>query len=279
MLASLADAPLADPQLVYERKYDGIWAIVEVDAGERVRLWSRLGNEKTSQFPKIATALESWARQRKAPPGRLVLDGEIVALDAKGEPTRFERLQSHIHVAESSSLSRPSGPSRPSVAVIAFDVLLEGGIDVRNRPLLERRSILERLFASAVAKGKPGSLRISEMARGEGRKLHARALAGGWEGLIAKRAISVYQSGKRSPDWRKLKFVREQEFVIGGWAEPRHTRSHFGALLLGVYERAEGGGRRVRGKGARGKGLRRQTNWSTSGTRGPTSTSASWRVS
>src|SRR5207253_2037269 len=101
MLASLADAPLDDPHLVYEPKYDGIRAIAEIEGpapGKRtgsrspytVRLWSRLGNEKTSQFPEITAALEQWARRLKEP---VVLDGEIVALDAKGEPTGFQQLQ------------------------------------------------------------------------------------------------------------------------------------------------------------------------------------------
>ena len=74
------------------------------------------------------------------------------------------------------------------------------------------------------------------MVRGNGRELYRRALAEGWEGLIAKHAASLYKSGKRTPDWRKLKIVHEQEFVIGGWTEPRQTRSYFGALLLGIYE-------------------------------------------
>ena len=82
-------------------------------------------------------------------------------------------------------------------------------------------------------------LRISEMvARRRPRALRARARASGWEGLIAKHADSLYKSGKRTPDWRKLKIVQEQEFVIGGWTEPRQTRAYFGALLLGVYEQA-----------------------------------------
>ena len=77
---------------------------------------------------------------------------------------------------------------------------------------------------------------MSEQAVGDGRALQARAKAEGWEGLIAKEAQSIYQSGKRSPAWRKLKILHEQEFVVGGWTEPRQTRQHFGALLLGVYE-------------------------------------------
>src|SRR5438309_998691 len=99
MLASLVDAPLNDPQLVYEPKYDGIRAIVEAGGGRPVRLWSRLGNEKTHQFPEITAALTTWAKKRKEP---LVLDGEIVALDGKGEPTGFQNLQGRIHVLDAS---------------------------------------------------------------------------------------------------------------------------------------------------------------------------------
>ena len=228
MLASLADAPLDDPQLVYEPKYDGIRAIAEVPAGAvspgPVRLWSRLGNDKTSQFPEIAAALERWARRLEA---RVVLDGEIVALDGGGLPVGFQHLQRR-------GRPREGEPATGGVAFIAFDLLREGATDLRARPLLERRAALERIF------GRTGSpiLRLSEMVRGDGRALYRRAIDGGWEGLIAKRAGSVYQSGKRTPDWRKVKIVHEQEFVVGGWTEPRHTRSHFGALLLGVYEDA-----------------------------------------
>src|SRR5436190_12553140 len=119
MLASLADAPLADPGLVYEPKYDGIRAIAEIDASGRVRLWSRLGNEKTHQFPEITAALEHWARRRKAP---LVLDGEIVALNGHGEPTGFQQLQGRINLKEASV---PLSRSSPKVALIALDILRE----------------------------------------------------------------------------------------------------------------------------------------------------------
>jgi bifunctional non-homologous end joining protein LigD len=240
MLASLGEAPHDDPNLVYEPKYDGIRAIAEVGPRE-VRLWSRLGNEKTFQFPEVAEALARWARSRKAP---VVLDGEIVALDAEGRPAGFQQLQGRIHEkrgredfsgAPFRAPSRAEESSRPlySTAFIAFDLLRDGTRDFRDRPFTERRAALERLFTKT---GSP-ILRISEIARGDGRALYARALEEGWEGLIAKRADSRYRSGKRTPDWCKLKIVHEQEFVIGGWTEPRHTRSHFGALLLGVYDR------------------------------------------
>jgi bifunctional non-homologous end joining protein LigD len=227
MLASLDDPPLDDPHLVYEPKYDGIRAIADVTGGV-VRLWSRLGNEKTTQFPEITAALATWARRLTAP---VVLDGEIVALDDHGEPAGFQQLQGRIHLTGARP-SRPSSPSRQSVAYIAFDLLRDGATDWRDRPLLERRAALERLLGNT---GTP-AVRLSTMVRGDGRALFEEAKARGWEGLIAKRADSAYKSGKRTPEWRKRKIVHHQEFVIGGWTEPRQTRSHFGALLLGVYK-------------------------------------------
>jgi len=224
MLASLAGAPLADPGFVYEPKYDGIRAVVEIaPRGRKITLWSRLGNDKTRQFPEIASALEKWAKRLAEP---VVLDGEIVALGPDGQPTGFQQLQGRIHLTSSDE------PPPGRVAFIAFDLLKKGASDFRGRPLLERREALEELF------GRTGSpiLRLSEIARGDGRPLHERALASGWEGLIAKLATSRYVSGKRTPDWRKLKILQEQEFVVGGWTEPRKSRSHFGALLLGVYD-------------------------------------------
>jgi bifunctional non-homologous end joining protein LigD len=227
MLASLADAPLDDPQLVYEPKYDGIRAICEVAPGGPVRLWSRLGNEKTSQFPEITAALTKWSKRLKE---RVVLDGEIVALDAQGDPAGFQQLQGRIHLLEPVR-GVPRAQASARTALIAFDLLQVGRHSLREQTLLERRAALEKLFSRT---GSP-SLRISDMVKGDGRALFQRAMDQGWEGLIAKHAASRYKPGKRTPDWRKLKIVNEQEFVIGGWTEPRNTRSHFGALLLGVY--------------------------------------------
>jgi bifunctional non-homologous end joining protein LigD len=226
MLASLVDAPLDDPQLVYEPKYDGIRAIAEIAPKGGVRLWSRLGNEKTQQFPEVAAALAAWARRRTQP---LVLDGEIVALDANGEPTGFQQLQGRIHLTDASGAS---SQSKPSIAFIAFDILRDGKTDYRDRKLTERRVALERTLAGATSP----VLRISHQVSGDGQALYDEALKRGWEGLIAKDRDSLYKSGKRTPDWRKLKIVHEQEFVVGGWTDPRNARTYFGALLLGVYE-------------------------------------------
>ncbi len=246
MLASLLDAPLTDPQLVYEPKYDGIRAIVEVEPGGTVRLWSRLGNEKTAQFPVVADALRSWGRRLHEP---VVLDGELVALDERGNPTGFQQLQGRIHLRGSRHPDQMT-PAGDRSAFIAFDVLREGRSDWRDRPFTERRAALERIFAKT---GSP-VLRLSESVKADGRALYKRALASHWEGLIAKVANSRYHSGKRSPEWRKLKILHEQEFVIGGWTEPRQSRIYFGALLVGYYEEAAGSGQRASGSGQRAAG-------------------------
>jgi bifunctional non-homologous end joining protein LigD len=243
MLASTAHAPLDSPDLAYEPKYDGIRAIVSI-APAGIRMWSRLGNEKTSQFPEIVAALKEWSRGLTRP---VVLDGEIVALDGDGEPAGFQNLQGRIHLKTTSvapsrgTAAHRRGDKKPEglrvsesptpVAVIFFDILRDADEDLRGLPLRDRRERLEALFARA----SHPCVRLSEQIAGDGRELHTRAQAHGWEGLIAKRLSAPYQSGRRTPEWRKLKLVRHQTCVIGGWTEPRGSRPFFGALLLGVY--------------------------------------------
>ena len=227
MLASLAEVTLTDPQWVYEPKYDGIRILVDVDAGGRsVRLTSRRGNDKTSQFPDLVRAFKHFARKLKA---SVILDGEIVALSETGQPIGFERLQSRIHLTgvTEDTVARRKIP----VAFIAFDILQDGAQDLTGLPLTARRARLERVFENTGNE----LLRLSDVVPNDGRALYQLAYEEGWEGLIAKRADSSYHIGKRTLDWRKIKFVLRQEFVIGGWTEPRHSRSHLGALLLGVY--------------------------------------------
>jgi bifunctional non-homologous end joining protein LigD len=214
MLASTGGAPLQSADFAYEPKYDGIRAVVSVGPPSEVRVWSRLGNEKTRQYPAVATALRDWARTLEEP---VLLDGEIVALDERGAPVGFQRLQQG---------------AKDGVALILFDVLRIGDDDLRPLPLRERRPHLEALLRSV----DDPRIRISPQVTGDGRALHARAEKEGWEGLIAKRLASIYRSGKRSTDWRKLKLVRRQVCVVGGWTDPRGTRPFFGALLLGIYD-------------------------------------------
>jgi bifunctional non-homologous end joining protein LigD len=228
MLASTVEVPLRGEDLVYEPKYDGVRTLALLTPGRPrpgVRLVSRLGNDKTAQFPEIARELERFARERLR--GALLIDGEIVALDDRGRPVSFQHLQGRIHV-KSPAKAAADAP----VAFVAFDLLREGGDDLRGLPLTARRARLERVFNDT---GSP-LLRMSPQVARDGRELYRQAIADGWEGLIAKRADSRYFSGKRSTEWTKLKLIRAQEFVIGGWTAPRGARSHFGALLLGVYE-------------------------------------------
>ena len=240
MLATLANAPLVDPRLVYERKYDGIRAVIEVafpagtPARPRVRIASRLGNDKTAQFPEVVASLDAWARANAAAVGAgLILDGEIVALDHAGAPQGFQRIQDRIHLTGATDVSRLA--AKHPVAYVVFDLLTRDGRDLRALPLVERRMQLEQLFAAEDAR--PDRLRLSEIAVGDGTAIYERALADGWEGLIAKDGASRYRSGERASEWRKIKLVKRQEMIVGGWTEPRRSRAKLGALLLGVRER------------------------------------------
>ena len=224
MLAAPGEAPLVDERLAYEPKYDGIRALVALTPDPpRVRIWSRLGNDKTGQFPEIVGTLGRFARTLKAP---VVLDGEIVALDASGEPAGFQRLQGRIH-------GEPGREARSQpVAFVAFDILADGTEDLRSLPLVARRARLERVYGSAG----PGAFRLSDLVAGDGRDLYRRALARGAEGIIVKRLDAPYRSGRRTSEWTKVKLGGRQDCVIGGWTEPRESRPYFGALLLGVYD-------------------------------------------
>jgi bifunctional non-homologous end joining protein LigD len=240
MLATLPaqDPPLDDPAWVYEPKYDGIRAVALVEPGKpyaKARFWSRLGNEKTAQFPELVAVLGVWGRGLKGP---VVLDGEIVALHADGRPAGFQRLQNRIHVTVPGyRSSKPilSHEEQPT-AFIAFDLLREDTADLRPLPLTTRRARLEDLFTRL--EPPTAALRLSEQVAGNGRELYERAKAEGWEGLLAKHARSVYRDGRRSPEWLKLKIHKQDEFVVGGWTEPKGARAYFGSLILGRYDEA-----------------------------------------
>lgn len=228
MLATLAEAPLVDPNLVYEPKYDGIRALVSVAprrGAVEVAIASRKGNDKTKQFPEVVEALARWGKRRQQP---ALLDGEIVALDDNGDPVGFERLQERIHQTSARQVARLVG-ERP-VAFVAFDLLRDGAEDLAELPLAARRTRLE----AALAGGLDSTLRMSRQERGDGRALLEEARAHGWEGIVAKDARSTYKAGRRTLDWRKLKLVKRQELVIGGFTEAKGARSHFGALLVGL---------------------------------------------
>jgi bifunctional non-homologous end joining protein LigD len=234
LVARLVDPapPLEGAGLLYEPKYDGIRAIVEVAGGApaAARLWSRNGNEKTAQFPDIVDALKRWGRGFRE---TIVLDGEVVALGRDGTPVGFQQLQHRIHVRVPgySSNKAQLSPAEQPAALYVFDLLRVGELDLRDQPLSARRQALEALVDTHPFPD--DTLRISEQVEGDGHALHARAQREGWEGLLVKQARSPYRTGKRSPEWRKLKLENVDDFVVCGYTLPQGTRARFGALVLG----------------------------------------------
>jgi bifunctional non-homologous end joining protein LigD len=229
MLATLADAPMRDPHLVYEPKYDGIRALIAVVPGggsAAVTIASRRGNDKTAQFPEVVAALAAWGAARGA---AALLDGEIVALDDSGEPLGFGNIQERIHLTDAREIGRLA-QSRP-VAFVAFDLLHDGSDELTGRPLAQRRAHLE---AALGALPERGALRIARQVPGDGTALMAEAARRGWEGVMVKDARSPYRAGRRTLEWRKVKLVKRQELVVGGYTEPRGTRTWFGSLMVGV---------------------------------------------
>jgi bifunctional non-homologous end joining protein LigD len=210
----------------FEPKYDGIRVLAYTTEND-VKLMTRNGKDKARQFPEIVAALKKLAAQTKR---SLVLDGEIVAL-IDGEPARFQELQSRMHVKESHLIERHS--SSTPAALILFDILMDGDEVLLREPWSERRARLVKRIAKRTSK----QLWITESIEGDGKKMLEKARRQGWEGIIAKRIDFPYEPGNRSRNWLKLKIEFRQEFVIGGYTEPRNSREHIGALLLGYFDK------------------------------------------
>ncbi len=215
-LATLTRDRFSGPAWLFERKLDGERCLAFAD-GHKVRLMSRNDREITTTFPEVAQAIAD-----QVEPGAVV-DGEIVAF--AGSKTSFELLQQRL------------GQARPSEDLVRkvpaylylFDVMFASGQDTRNLPQRERKELLAHLIPYG------GSLRYTDHREGDGEHFFQQACADGWEGLIAKRADARYASG-RTRNWLKFKCESGQEFVIGGYTDPRGSRQHFGALLLGYYD-------------------------------------------
>jgi bifunctional non-homologous end joining protein LigD len=209
----------------FEPKYDGVRVLAFVTDNE-VMLVSRNGKDKSAQFPEVVEALRKVAVRKKKD---FVLDGEIVALIG-GEPGRFQELQSRMHVKESTLIARHR--SATPAALILFDVLVAGADVLVREPWHKRRARLLKELGKLTSTG----IRITESIEGDGDKMLRLATRQGWEGIIAKRVDSLYEPGHRSRSWVKLKIEFRQEFVVGGYTEPRNSRQHIGALLLGYFD-------------------------------------------
>jgi bifunctional non-homologous end joining protein LigD len=204
----------------YEVKWDGVRAIAYVQPG-RLRLESRNLNDITDAYPEVRGILTDLGMHEA------VLDGEIVAFDDNGRPS-FERLQSRMHVTSPSAVRRLTG-STPVVYAI-FDVLYLDGHSLMDLPYTERRERLEQLELGGPA------WRVPSVHRDAGKRLLEATASQGLEGVVAKRLDSHYEPGRRTGAWLKIKHVRRQELVIGGWipGEGRRAR-RIGALLMGYH--------------------------------------------
>ncbi|HXY26908.1 MAG TPA: DNA ligase D, partial [Acidimicrobiales bacterium] len=221
----------------YEVKWDGIRAILFVEGG-RVRARSRNDLDLTASFPEVAAVGEFLGMTT------CVLDGEIVALGEDGRPS-FSALQHRMQVADRREARRRAAAE--PVTFVAFDVLYLDGHSLVAEPYDTRRARLESLHLSG-----PGFTTTDSFTGVPGRDVLAAAEQNGLEGVVAKQRSSPYRAGRRHPDWVKVKAVRTQEVVIGGWTEGRgERRGELGALLLGM---PDAGGLRYVGKVGTGFG-------------------------
>ncbi|HXQ19485.1 MAG TPA: non-homologous end-joining DNA ligase [Acidimicrobiales bacterium] len=220
MLCTAGPLPDSDAGWSYECKWDGLRALVAVEGG-RVRISSRNDLDVTASYPELrALGLALGTKQ-------LLLDGEIVAFDDEGR-TSFGLLQQRMHVADAAKARRLAA-SVP-VSLLIFDVLHVDGRPTLDLPYEERRRLLESLELAGecwatppVFTGRSGA----EVLRG--------ALAAGIEGVVCKRLDSRYLPGRRSDQWRKVKGVRTQEVVIGGYTPGQGQRADtIGALIVGI---------------------------------------------
>ncbi|HEX8041367.1 MAG TPA: DNA ligase D [Chryseosolibacter sp.] len=212
MLATLVDKPVEGAGWLYEIKWDGFRAISYLHE-EKVDIRSRNNKLFNDKFYPIHQALMDWNVTA-------VVDGEIIVVDEKGYPD-FNALQTWRSEADG------------QLIYYVFDLLWFDGYDLMDLPLATRRDILKQIIPTA------GVLRFSENFDASGRELIAQAEKMRLEGIIAKKADSLYQPGQRTRDWLKIKTVKQQEVVIGGYTRNENSSKAFSALLVGVFQDGE----------------------------------------
>jgi bifunctional non-homologous end joining protein LigD len=209
MKAITAAAPPYNGKWLYEVKFDG-YRILAVKNDKDVELWSRNKNRLDERFPEVVQAVA------KLPRRSMILDGEICALNNRGESS-FQLLQNSAEAVH-------------PIVYYVFDLLFEGNKDLRHLPLMERKRRLEAVLLPAIDPIRP-SLFFTENPK----EVLEKMKAAGAEGSIAKLKDSVYETGRRSGAWVKIKFHKGQEFIVVGYTLPKRSRHYFGALLLGYY--------------------------------------------
>jgi bifunctional non-homologous end joining protein LigD len=219
MLATLGDKPFSKEGWLFEIKYDGV-RVFASRRGDAVQLHGRSRQVVTGRYPEVVAALSA------LPVDRFLIDGEIVALDPDGKPS-FQRLQSRMGLTNPRDIERAAAQV-PAVGVF-FDCLMLDGHDLRRLPLHARKECLGLLLPPL------GQIRYGDHVPTRGEAFFAAASEAHLEGIVAKKASSVYLGG-RSRDWIKIKCQRRQEFVIGGYTDPQGSRPYLGALHIGLYE-------------------------------------------
>ncbi|HWV66336.1 DNA ligase D [Chitinophaga sp.] len=211
MLTTLVNEPFDDAGWLFETKWDGYRAIASVQ-NHQVALYSRNEKSFNNDYPAVVAAVEKISHN-------VVLDGEIIVLDNKGR-SHFQTLQNF----------RTTGKGKLTYAV--FDLLHLDGNELQHLSLLERKSLLKDVVAELNDK----TVRFSPHVLKNGKSFFEKARQKGWEGIIAKKAESIYEEGRRGMEWLKIKIVNEQEALICGYTAPRGSRKQIGALVLGIYE-------------------------------------------
>jgi len=212
-LASPAESAPDGPEWLHEIKYDGYRLLARIERGD-ARLITRNGLDWTQKFPVLARALAA------LPVDSAQIDGEVVALAPDGT-TSFGELQDSIARGDTSNL-----------VYFAFDLIYRDGYDLTGVALEDRKAALAEIVPRQAA----GMVRYSDHQEGHGPDFFRHACRYGLEGTIAKRRDRPYRPG-RSAEWRKIKCVQRDEFVVIGFTEPSGTRHGFGALILGYYDR------------------------------------------
>jgi bifunctional non-homologous end joining protein LigD len=213
-LASEAATPPVGEHWVHELKLDGYRIQAHIDKSGKVRLFTRSGLDWTHRMPTVAREL---ARLKVE---SAVLDGEVVVLAPNGQSS-FADLQAAFE----------DGASHP-LTYFVFDLLHLNGHNLRQQPLVERKQMLERMLESMPENQ---IVRYGQHLESEGKPIFEQACQLGAEGIVSKLSKSPYISG-RSKSWIKIKCVRRQELVIGGFTHPANGTEGIGALLLGYYQ-------------------------------------------
>lgn len=221
MGASIAESPFSNPDWLFEPKLDGIRALATIQDGS-VLLITRKGNDICRQYPGLVDELT------RQPLKEAVIDGEIVAFDAENRPS-FHQLQQRMNLQRDPDI-RVAEKQVP-VFFFAFDVLHLNGYDLRGVELEKRKEILHSVLI------KTEHVSVLEHFIEHGKAAYKAATDHGFEGIVAKKRNSRYETGKRTAQWLKIKAVASDEFVIGGYTKGQGSRQDtFGSLLLGVYD-------------------------------------------